>query len=144
MQSSKKLKSSLIAPCGMNCGLCMAYQRTKNRCSGCITPDPIKVNHCSFCRIKYCEHLLASKSKYCGSCNIYPCFRIKKLDKRYRTRYGMSMIENLNKIKESGIRKFVEFEKQRWACSNCGNIICVHKNACMVCGTKGAFVRQKG
>ena len=25
----------LIAPCGINCGTCIAYQREKNRCCGC-------------------------------------------------------------------------------------------------------------
>lgn len=131
-----KLKASLIAPCGMNCGLCYGYQRTKNNCSGCITKSPNKPKYCTVCKIKNCEHLAESHSKYCAYCKVYPCTRIKKLDKRYRTRYGMSMIENLNMIKESGIRKFVKFENQRWVCPDCGNIVCVHKNACLVCGTK--------
>jgi len=27
--------AELIAPCGMNCALCMAYQRQKNHFNGC-------------------------------------------------------------------------------------------------------------
>ncbi len=30
---------SLIAPCGMNCGICLAYLRTKNVCPGCRVND---------------------------------------------------------------------------------------------------------
>ena len=39
----------------------------------------------------------------------------------------MSMIENLENIRVLGIRKFVNNEKVRWACSECGGTICVHK-----------------
>lgn len=61
---------------------------------------------------------------------------MKNLDKRYKAKYGMSMIENLEAIKNKGIKKFVELEKQKLACLNCGNIICVHKENCLICGTK--------
>lgn len=46
----------------------------------------------------------------------------------------MSMIENLNSIKEIGIRNFVKNEAVKWACPKCGSVICVHKNQCVVCG----------
>ena len=29
----------LIAPCGMNCNICMAYLREKNKCPGCREID---------------------------------------------------------------------------------------------------------
>jgi hypothetical protein len=134
-----KIKSSLIAPCGMNCGLCLAYQRAKNHCDGCISAGTNKTNYCSRCAIRNCEVLSSSKSKYCYKCKQFPCSRIKHIDKRYRNKYGMSMIENLNSIKEIGIRKFVEQEKQKWACSKCGSIICVHREVCLICGTKRVF-----
>jgi hypothetical protein len=43
-----------------------------------------------------------------------------RLDTRYRKNYRMSMIENLNAIKISGIRNFIKTEKNRWTCSKCG------------------------
>ncbi|MFA5801027.1 MAG: hypothetical protein WC911_00980 [Thermoleophilia bacterium] len=42
------------------------------------------------------------------------------LDKRYRTKYGMSMIENLEIIRQVGVRDIFRREKQRWACPKCG------------------------
>lgn len=128
------IKSSMIAPCGMNCALCLAYHRAKNRCHGCISPGVPKANHCITCSIKNCKELSESSSKYCFSCKKYPCSRIRNIDKRYRTKYGMSMIENLNSIKKLGIREFIKFEKQKWTCPKCGNIICVHKGSCLACG----------
>ncbi|MBK8944065.1 MAG: DUF3795 domain-containing protein [Ignavibacteriae bacterium] len=136
MKININLTSSMIAPCGMNCGLCIGYQRIKNKCAGCQSTSLNKSNHCFTCSIKNCEFLLNDKSKFCYTCAKYPCKRIRNLDKRYRTKYGMSMIENLNTIKEIGIKKFIQNEKKKWSCSKCGNIICVHREICLVCGEK--------
>jgi hypothetical protein len=130
------IKSELIAPCGMNCALCLGYQREKNRCFGCRGDDANKPTYCVSCRIKNCAHFYNQKSKYCFSCDVFPCKRLKQLDKRYRTKYHMSMIENLQRIKEVGIRKFIRHEKERWQCQKCGSSICVHRLECPACGNK--------
>ncbi|HEY3275920.1 MAG TPA: hypothetical protein VGJ94_04815 [Syntrophorhabdaceae bacterium] len=46
----------------------------------------------------------------------------------------MSMIENLDNIEKFGIRNFVIKEKEKWACPQCGEILCVHKENCPSCG----------
>jgi len=131
---SKSIKSTLIAPCGMNCRLCRAYIREKKACPGCYGNDDLKSKSCATCRIKNCEILEVGKFKYCFKCKKFPCSRMKNLDQRYRTKYGMSMIDNLETIKQVGIRNFIKQEKERWACSKCGGIICVHKGNCIYCG----------
>lgn len=123
----------------MNCGLCIGYHRAGKRCAGCQSTSNNKPIHCINCSIKNCELLANSKSKFCYECSEFPCIRIKKLDNRYREKYGMSMIHNLNTIKEIGIRKFIMLERKKWTCSNCGNIVCVHRELCLVCGTKRIF-----
>lgn len=127
---------SIIAPCGMNCGICRAYLRDKNKCPGCRGDDDRKQKSCLNCRIKNCEELKNNDFTYCSSCSLFPCDRIRHLDKRYRTKYNMSMIENLDTINKLGIRKFVENEKMRWACSECGGTICVHTGDCYTCSKK--------
>lgn len=127
------IKSSLIAPCGMNCGICSGHLREKNKCPGCNATSPNKPGYCRECIIKNCAHFKNGKSKFCYDCEKYPCKRLKQLDKRYRTKYHMSMIENLNSIRELGIRAFIRNEKVRWACSECGGVICVHRGACVKC-----------
>jgi hypothetical protein len=135
MQTQKSvMNSKLIAPCGMNCGLCAAYLRQKNRCPGCKGDNTNKPAGCVKCIIKNCQHFQNGKSKYCFDCDKLPCLRLKQLDKRYRTKYHMSMIENLENIKTLGIRKFVQNEKLRWTCAECGGTICVHKGCCYNCG----------
>ncbi len=127
------MDKSLIAPCGMNCGICLAYLRDKNKCYGCLQASKNKSKSRLSCRIKNCEHLKKTTSKFCYECEKYPCTRLKQLDKRYRTKYNMSMIDNLNNIKKLGLEKFVQNEQKRWICNNCGETLCVHREFCLVC-----------
>jgi hypothetical protein len=85
------------------------------------------------CKIKKCEFFQKTNSGFCSQCKKFPCARLKQLDKRYRTKYGMSMIENLENIRKLGIRKFLQNKKERWACSERGGTICVHKGFCCSC-----------
>ena len=129
------MEAVLIAPCGMNCALCLAYQRKKNHCSGCRIDDPGKFKSRSKCIILNCDKRQSSEADFCYVCSSFPCRRLKDLDKRYRTKYGMSMLENLEYIKINGIETFVENESKRWKCKNCGEIVCVHRG-CLNCADK--------
>ena len=132
------LTAILIAPCGMDCGLCIGHFRDKKRCPGCHGEDKNKPKHCVVCRIKNCEKLASSEATFCYTCAKFPCARLRQLDKRYRTKYGMSMIDNLESIREIGLDEFVVQEKERWTCPECGSLICVHREDCMTC----AYVRS--
>ena len=125
----------LIAPCAMNCGICIGYLREKNKCCGCNFDSGFKPNSCKNCIIKNCEHIKTSASGFCYDCEKYPCKRLKQLDKRYRTKYRMSMIENLNKIKISGMTEFLKSENEKWKCPNCGSRLSAHRNNCLSCGS---------
>ncbi|MGD1044821.1 MAG: DUF3795 domain-containing protein [Bacteroidota bacterium] len=129
-------KFSLIAPCGMNCGICMAYLREKNKCPGCRRADTKKPITRIRCKIKTCTIFRTGKAKYCFECGDFPCDRVKQLDKRYRAKYSMSMIENLEYIRDYGIRKFLKNEDIRWTCRKCRGKICVHDGFCIECGGK--------
>ena len=125
--------TSLIAPCGMNCGICLAYLRDRNRCDGCRSIGGHKANYCNQCIISNCILLAETRVGFCFGCGKYPCRRLRQLDKRYRTRYRMSMIENLEKIASIGLDEFVDLERNRWICQSCGATICVHRDICLEC-----------
>lgn len=125
--------SMLIAPCGMNCHLCRAYTMNKKACPGCRGDDSLKSKTRVTCRIKNCEKMPQGGVRYCFGCDSFPCDRLNHLDRRYRTKYSMSMIDNLVRIRKFGIRPFIENEKERWTCPECGGIICVHKSQCLFC-----------
>ncbi|MBN2168165.1 MAG: DUF3795 domain-containing protein [Actinobacteria bacterium] len=138
MNEKTVIKAEFIAPCGMNCALCMArLLRKEDQCPGCRGNDKEKPKSCVQCTIVNCGYLKETGSKYCSTgCEKYPCRRLRNLDKRYRNKYHMSMIENLEYIEEKGIRAFVRNEKIRWTCPECGGIICVHRDCCSGCGRK--------
>jgi hypothetical protein len=121
-----------VAPCGVICDLCSGYQRDKNKCAGCNNRGN-KPHHCSTCKIRNCEEK-TSKETLCNECRKFPCKKIKELDKRYKTKYGESPINNLQMIKEKGIETLVKREEENWKCKNCGKILCVHKKNCLECG----------
>jgi hypothetical protein len=134
MKYPSEIKSNMIAPCGMNCALCIAFHREKNTCAGCLDDDTNKSKSCITCIIKNCDQLdLNGRKKYCYTCNDFPCKRMKQLDKRYSTKYGMSMIENQKYIKKHGIREFVKNERERWTCQQCGGLLSVHRENCLYC-----------
>jgi hypothetical protein len=129
----------MIAPCGMNCGICIGHLRERKPCGGCFkNNDENKPKVCRSCSIVNCEYLAETESGFCYDCKKYPCTRLKNLDKRYRTKYRMSMIDNLEYIEKWGLLKFVESEQNRWKCRECGEIICVHRTSCFKCGTEWA------
>ncbi len=131
----EKLASELIAPCGMNCGICVSFlgytiegKKRKHVCVSCRS----RSHQCAFLKQR-CDKLAAKHIEYCFECTDFPCANLRALDKRYRYKYGMSMIENLKYIKAKGIERFLKNEQERWRCPSCGGIICVHNGKCYTC-----------
>jgi len=132
------MEEKLIAPCGMNCGVCSSYLAMKNNlkekgfgkayCAGCLP----RGKNCAFMK-KQCDLLGKGLVRFCYECVDYPCRRLKALDKRYRTFYHMSMIENLNFIKTDGVKMFLAKEASKWLCRKCGSVICCHNGLCYQC-----------
>jgi hypothetical protein len=131
----KALNGNLIAPCGVNCGVCFGYLRDKDKCPGCNSKkDSEKPRYCTTCILKTCT---TRKGKYCSSCTKkYPCQRLKQLSKRYLLRYKVDLLGNLNKIKGCGIKELVKEEKIRWKCKECNGLICQHRGYCLECNKK--------
>jgi hypothetical protein len=117
------ITKKLIAPCGMNCALCLAHLREKNPCHGCNDAEQNKPKTRAHCKLRLCTK---RKGKFCFDCTDFPCDRLQHLDERYRTRYGMSMVDNLEYLKQFGMAKFIFHEQQRWVKGD--KIYCVHKH----------------
>lgn len=124
----------VIAPCGINCSLCQAYIRERRPCPGCRGGDSNKSNSCLTCSIMNCMKLATGNYQFCFSCANFPCVELRKLDRRYRTRYGLSTIANLRRIQDVGVRRFADEEDVKWTCPECGSRLCMHKPQCANCG----------
>jgi ribosomal protein S27AE len=127
-----KFEENIIAPCGINCGSCIAFLRQKNRCNGCRNVLPELKTRVK-CRIKNCEELKTSKSGFCYDCGNFPCKRLKDLDKRYRTKYNTFVINDLSMIRDKGIAQYLIFEATRRTCPKCGSILSLHRTNCLSC-----------
>jgi len=122
-----------IAPCGMNCGVCIAYLRERKPCGGCRLNSENKPQHCITCRIVNCDELAKTKTGFCFECKKFPCLRLKQLDYRYRKNYRTSLIANLKQIQLTDIDIFLNQETVRWTCPFCGKITSIHRDSCLAC-----------
>jgi len=142
------VEEALIAPCGMNCNVCAGYLAFQNRvkdkgtkmpsCTGCRPRD----KKCAFLK-KRCARLLNHELQYCYECPDYPCPRLAHIDRRYRNFFRMSLLENLEFIREKGIAPFLEKEAAKWRCPECGDVICCHNGLCFKCGLEGLKNKKK-
>jgi hypothetical protein len=91
-----KFTTELVAPCGMNCGKCIAYfgytmkgRKRKHPCKGCRSRDNVyyfKRSKCVFLK-KKCDLLATKKIVYSFEWTDFPCDNLEALDKKYRNKY---------------------------------------------------------
>ena len=111
------MRPEMIAPCGMNCCICSARLRSKNKCPSCRRKS-------LSCRIKNCPEWKRHRYTFCYHCPKFPCERNRHIDKRYREKYGFSLIENLEFIRDHGINKFIRKEQNKWISKQ--GVLCCH------------------
>ncbi|HPG41293.1 MAG TPA: DUF3795 domain-containing protein [bacterium] len=138
INSSNPITNELIAPCGMNCAICSRYLAFKNnikrsQCTGCRT----QLSPCTylFAKCTGINNTTQGKAVFCFECSQYPCKQIKRMEKRYKNIYKMSVIENLEFIREKGLNAFIEEQYRTYRCSRCGELISIHNKKCFKCDT---------
>jgi hypothetical protein len=98
-------------------------------CSGCR----LEGKECSFIKSS-CVSLREKKIDFCYECQEFPCKKLERLNRRYTTKYQTNLINNLLKIKHLGLDAWLEKEKDRWRCPQCGGTMCIHDRKCYDCG----------
>ncbi|MCW4022625.1 MAG: DUF3795 domain-containing protein [archaeon] len=133
---SENFDANLVGQCGINCGTCVAFfgytmagKQRLHTCLGCRTRQSL----CAFIK-QGCKRISEKKPvAFCFECSDFACENLVKIDTVYRTKYKMSLIENLNYIKEKGMNAFLESEKEKYTCPTCGEVVCVHTKRCYAC-----------
>lgn len=135
------IDNNLAAPCGIYCGSCRQYLLWKKDlleergykigCKGCR----IRNKKCAFIR-KDCPQLRKNEIEYCFECEKFPCQALRKIDKIYRERYFVNLIENLKRTREIGADAWLQEQEKLYCCPQCGGEICVHDEECYDCGIK--------
>ena len=148
MASSKdSINEALIAPCGMNCAICSNYlafvnNLNKSQCAGCRTSN----KKCTYLfeKCSGMNHSLEgnAKASFCFECEQYPCKDLKRMDRRYRENYGISVIENLGRIQNNGLTAFVAEQYHEHSCSTCGAMVSIHNKKCFACNSITKLVEK--
>ena len=139
MNEQKIKEMNLAAPCGMYCGTCRQYLALKKNlleekgfkrgCEGCR----VRNKNCTFIR-KFCAKIRKKEIDFCFECEEFPCEGRKRIDDIYIERYNYSFVDNLNRIKEIGVKKWLKEQEEMWKCPDCGGNLCIHDNDCYDCG----------
>lgn len=132
MKMPKKIGEDMLAPCGMNCMICYRHCAHPKPCGGCLAGDANKPEHCRKCKIRSCA--LEKGMAGCRDCPEAPCKPLDALEKTYRARYGISLLQNGRIAREEGICALMERERIRYSCTACGGVISLHDAKCGECG----------
>ena len=131
----------MIAPCGLDCSLCMFAHAKEKPCLGCNVDSESKPAFCaSWCKIIPCEKRVKNGYEFCDECPDYPCEDMMERETRYTTAYPLkeSPMQNLKDIRTMGMEAFLEQQRKRFTCAKCGGPICIHNGICRDCGSKCA------
>lgn len=135
------------AYCGLYCGACEVLnaqtEQDKQRvagiwgstpgqvhCSGCKT-DTLFI-HCAQCKIRNCAR--QKGVAFCFECNDYPC-GIYAEGKKFIEQFPHLKATGVNQkfIKEKGVAKWLEVQKNKWRCPQCGAQFAWYTPTCQKC-----------
>lgn len=125
-----------LAPCGVYCGACPSFNKS---CKGCACND-INQDRCSkwSCKIRDCCYNEKGLD-YCIDCDEFPCkiinkklFSTHKDDPRFTYRHEIPEI--FAGLKNIDLENYLDFQKQRWICKECGGTIQFYIYKCNKCG----------
>ncbi len=108
--------ADMIAPCGLDCSICSRAQIKENPCPGCNGPAENKPEFCArLCGIILCRKRTDNEYRFCDECPDFPCEDVMEKENRYTSKYPLreSPLENLRMIREMGMEKFLEQERQK-------------------------------
>ena len=129
--------AKMIAPCGLDCSVCIGALREESPCTGCWGPDDTKPEFCSSqCKIATCTIRKTLPGGFCDECPQYPCTETMERENRYTNDYPLSEspMENVAFIRKEGMTAFLDRERTKWSCPSCGGTFCVHTGRCAACG----------
>jgi len=134
--------------CGLYCGACEVLRANKtNRieeaatawgmkaedllCHGC--KSEVNSIYCRDCEIKDCAR--TKGVEFCFECFDYPCQYLTDLQKDEDPHHAV-ILDNLDKIKESGRDNWLEEQNKRWSCKACGAETGWYDSKCRNCGAE--------
>jgi len=101
-------------------------------CDGCLSGGAL-APHCQRCNIRLCA-LDKQNNSRCSECEELPCYRITNLINMGRYLHRDEYLPNLEKMREMGVQKWVQYAAERWRCPQCGLPMSWYDAECIGCG----------
>jgi len=141
--------------CGLYCGACDTMLANENGtvtslarswkrepedliCYGCKSSRVAK--WCEKCGIRVCA--IEKHVENCGDCTDFPCPRLQQFATD-RSPHHHAVIENSKEAKRTGIQGWLEQQRVRWTCPQCGTRFSWYKRKCATCGARLADCRTR-
>ena len=127
-----------LAPCGVFCGACPSFNKS---CLGCPSENKSQKRTSKWgCKIRKCCYN-EKNLDYCCECPDFPCVKINKklLDSHpgdNRFKYRHEIPKNIEKLKELGLKRYLDYQKTRWSCPTCGGTVHFYHYKCDKCGNE--------
>lgn len=132
--------------CGLYCGACDVFIANMNskvealaqawkmdlnqlKCHGC--KSTVNAIYCMDCDIKKCAQ--NRDIEYCFQCEEYPCSRLVAFRNDEHPHHSI-VLQNLGFIQSQGSARWLEKQKERWSCPNCGTGFSWYAKTCEICG----------
>jgi len=149
------MKFNYDSYCGLYCGACpflTATQKGENnlkqlhekiskknknielrdlKCKGCKSQQ--HSIYCESCEIRECAEKRGIE--YCYECSQYPCDFLKNFRNDDASHHSV-IFKNLETIQMMGKNKWLENQKKRWQCDECGEEYTWYDKECQNCGNK--------
>jgi hypothetical protein len=128
----KRQKISSSVPAKAQKGIPPSNWMSGLLCDGCLSGGKLAA-HCQRCNIRLCA-LDKQDNARCSDCEELPCHRITNLINMGRYLHRDEYLPNLEKMREMGVRKWVQYEEERWLCPRCGLPMSWYDAECIGCG----------
>ncbi|NLG79739.1 MAG: DUF3795 domain-containing protein [Firmicutes bacterium] len=131
--------------CGLYCGACDTLLANEEgrlgllarkckmsvealTCRGC--KSGVASVWCMKCEIRRCA--LARRVEFCFECADYPCDRLRAFAADSRAHHSV-VLKNLEAIRVKGVAAWLEEQKSRWSCPQCGTRSSWYDRRCRRC-----------
>jgi hypothetical protein len=119
------MKVSPYGPCGLFCGACGATD-----CDWCHS-DKID-DWVARCKFRTCAG--EKELEFCCFCPDYPCKELQDF-MNDKWPHHWTIKDNLEYIRQNGVEKWLEQQKEEWTCNNCSAETFWYQRECQ-CGEK--------
>jgi len=134
--------------CGLYCGACDTLMANEQGCAATLAREwkrtvaelqchgcksSVNAVFCRNCEMRRCAR--AKRIEFCHQCPDFPCAGLVAF-RNDKHPYHSFVLKNLDDIRTTGPARWLEQQRQRWSCPNCGARCSWYDRKCVMCGAQ--------